>query len=342
MGLFDKIQKSVKDKIDSKVNEANEYITKKQEEINSWDMDKVNKVLTDKLMEKVNQMEKKTIEEDSVENNVFAVNKKSFCCFACGNDNPNGNKKTIYGKLCGECIEKLGERNIELKQVKNYSEAQIKALCNKELNACEVLPAFMVDNPPIVLGPEEQCYYVGNACGAKIKTITTGHVGASKGTTIRIMKGVSYHVGGSKGQAVREQVLDKSPEGTFVMTGNRFVLLTTQYGFEIAGNKLNSIELRPDGFAIFQKNKTHIVLSEDVKKIAVIMQLLISATEEEQKKLLEEKEKTPKKRKSKKVEEQTNEGLSSADEIRKYKQLMDEGIITEEEFEKKKHEILGF
>ena len=32
--------------------------------------------------------------------------------------------------------------------------------------------------------------------------------------------------------------------------------------------------------------------------------------------------------------------ISGADEIRKYRQLADEGIITEEEFEKKKKDIL--
>ena len=36
----------------------------------------------------------------------------------------------------------------------------------------------------------------------------------------------------------------------------------------------------------------------------------------------------------------TNASISNADEIRKYKQLLDDGIITEEEFQKKKQELL--
>lgn len=36
-----------------------------------------------------------------------------------------------------------------------------------------------------------------------------------------------------------------------------------------------------------------------------------------------------------------NTSVSGADEIKKYKELLDEGIITEEEFNKKKKEILG-
>jgi len=34
--------------------------------------------------------------------------------------------------------------------------------------------------------------------------------------------------------------------------------------------------------------------------------------------------------------------LSGADEIKKYKQLLDDGIITQDEFNKKKRAILGF
>ena len=41
-----------------------------------------------------------------------------------------------------------------------------------------------------------------------------------------------------------------------------------------------------------------------------------------------------------KDEENDKENRSPADEIRKYKELFDEGIITAEEFEKKKKELL--
>ncbi len=37
----------------------------------------------------------------------------------------------------------------------------------------------------------------------------------------------------------------------------------------------------------------------------------------------------------------SNTSVSGADEIKKYKELLDEGVITEEEFNKKKKEILG-
>lgn len=33
--------------------------------------------------------------------------------------------------------------------------------------------------------------------------------------------------------------------------------------------------------------------------------------------------------------------VGSADELKKYKELLDDGVISQEEFEKKKHQILG-
>lgn len=37
----------------------------------------------------------------------------------------------------------------------------------------------------------------------------------------------------------------------------------------------------------------------------------------------------------------TNTGISEADEILKYKQLLDDGAITQEEYEAKKKQLLG-
>lgn len=40
-------------------------------------------------------------------------------------------------------------------------------------------------------------------------------------------------------------------------------------------------------------------------------------------------------------QESTIETLSNADEIRKFKELLDDGIISKDEFEKKKNDLLG-
>lgn len=268
---------------------------------------------------------------------------REFQCYICGSTDPEGGKKSKYGDICSSCVEKLAERGIRPKETKLFSQEQVVALCDTTIGAVELANMFVIDNPPIALKENEKCFYAGVACGAKVKTMTTGYEGSHSGVSIHIMKGFSYHTGGSRGKAVREQVLESSAPGTFIITGNRFVLQTSQYAFEVAGDKIQSVEMRPDGFGIYVKNKMHIVLTSDVTKIATIMRVITAATEElDRQKALEQQTEQPKKPRSKKATKMEGSQIESgADEIRKYKLLMDEGIITEEQFEKKKNQILG-
>lgn len=59
----------------------------------------------------------------------------------------------------------------------------------------------------------------------------------------------------------------------------RFVLLTALYGFDIPDDKVQTIDVRPDGLGIYVKNKMHIVLTSDVRKIAIIITILTNAIE---------------------------------------------------------------
>ena len=268
------------------------------------------------------------------------VQDQDFTCIICGNTDGNGKKRTAYGDICSNCLEKIGEFGIVPRQVKLYSLEQINVLCDGTMSAIEKAAAFEVQNSTIPLEPDEKCYYVGPACGAKIKTVTTGYAGKSKGTSIRITKGVSYHSGGSQGQAIREQVLEPSTLGTFIMTGKRFVLLTDRYGFEIPAEKVLNIELRPDGLGLHVKNKMHIVLSDDASKLAVILNILSSATQEyDAQKKIEESQPKPKTKSNKSSKSEDVDAIVA--DIRKYKALADDGIITEEEFQAKKKQLLG-
>ena len=262
----------------------------------------------------------------------------SFTCSICGNSDPKGKKNTAYGEICANCVQILKDKGISHREAKHYTRDQIFGLCDPTVNAMEAAKRFAITNSPVALKPDEHCFYAGRACGGKIKTITTGYTGASKGYSLRLMKNLTYRSGGSASHAVRQQVLETSPQGTFVITSNRFILMTTQYGFEVPAHKVGNIELHSDAITLYAGNKSHIVFTNDVKQIAFIVNLLSDATAEyERQKAIAES--APKPERPKKATK--NEAVSAADEIRKYKQLADEGIITAEEFEKKKKELLG-
>lgn len=265
-----------------------------------------------------------------------AVAPAGYTCPMCGNHQESGKKNTAYGEICANCVQKLKNKGISPREAKHYTREQIQGLCDPAVNAMEAARRFAIANSPVALKSDEHCFYAGRACGGKLKTITTGYTGANKGYSLRLMKNFTYHSGGSASQAVRQKVLETSEQGTFVITSNRFILLTMQYGFEIPAHKVSNIELHSDAITLYAGNKSHIVMTNDAKQIAFVVNLLSDATAEyERQKAIEES--MPKTTRAKK----TAAPASGADEIRKYRQLADEGIITEEEFERKKRDILG-
>ena len=270
----------------------------------------------------------------------FFNQNKDFTCFVCGNKQSTGRKNTAHGEICANCAQKLSDFGVSHREAKYYTRDQIIAICDTTLTAVERVERFILLNSPTALKEDEHCYYIGNACGGKIKTVTTGYTGANKGYSLRVMKNLTYHSGGSAGRAVREQVLETSAPGTFVITGSRFILMTTQYGFEIPAHKVGNIELNPEGLTLYAGNKSYIVVTSETNKIATIVRLLGDATEE-QERTKKETGATSKTRTRKKASSDTDTTSSAADEIRKYKQLADEGIITQEEFEEKKKQLLG-
>ncbi len=270
----------------------------------------------------------------------FFNSNKDFTCFICESKESSGRKNTAHGEICSNCAQRLSDFGISHREAKFYSREQVVSVCDTALTAVQRAEKFILSNSPIALKEDEHCYYIGTACGGKIKTVTTGYTGANKGYSLRVMKNVTYHSGGSAGRAVREQVLETSTPGTFVITGSRFVLLTTQYGFEIPAHKVGNIELNPEGLTLYAGNKCYIVVTPETNKIATVVRLLGAATEEQEqiKKMMETTSKT---RTRKKTPSDADAVSSAADEIRKYKQLADEGIITEEEFEAKKKQLLS-
>lgn len=197
-----------------------------------------------------------------------AVISSRYTCPICGNHHESGKKNTIYGEICATCVHALKDKDIAPRDAHHFTREQIYGLCDPSVNAMEAANRFAIPNSPIALKSGEQCCYAGRACGGKIKTITTGYTGASKGYSLHLMKNFTYRSGGSASQAVRQQVLETSPQGTFVITSNQFILMTTQYGFEVPAHKVGNIELHTDGITLYAGNKAHIVLTKDVKQIA--------------------------------------------------------------------------
>lgn len=224
-------------------------------------------------------------------------------------------------------VENQIDKVKEMKQKRDMEKAKEKILVlERKIQNC------IVSNPGIIMREGEICYYQGKAVAMKIKNAVVGTVRSSQHVGIHGHYAYSGQ-GMSVAQSIRGEVIDRS-KGHFYITNKRFVLNTIRNGFEIPLDKLTGIEFYKDGLVVFSKGTSYVVESKDVNKIKRFIEinneyeaLRISINIECKNEITERKD--------------INEEKNNMELLREYKCLMDEGIITEEEFQQKKKELLN-
>ena len=91
--------------------------------------------------------------------------------------------------------------------------------------------------------------------------VTRHYQSGSRGTSIRIAKGVSWKVGASRGRTVSEKSSVPVDEGPFVITDQRLIFSGSIKGFDVGLSKIINIEFHPDGIVFSQssRNKRRII-----------------------------------------------------------------------------------
>lgn len=130
---------------------------------------------------------------------------------------------------------------------------------------------------------------------------------------------------------------EKKSPGIFILTDKRVILYykvlfnETVEAFEIS--EIKAINCQAQGIAGGHINIHTVVKTFDI---------LVTGNRDIMKQIQDTIEKTVHKYKNPSNDKQEDaKTLSDADEIKKYKNLLDEGIITQEEFEAKKKQLLG-
>ena len=228
--------------------------------------------------------------------------------------------------MCSRCVAILARYGLEPQDIRVFNHNQINILTVPNASATRKLEEFLVPNPPLVLKSGERCFYLGYAKGGKIKSQVVGYQGGHRGASVRVAKGMSYRIGGSKGTPVREDVLEESLLGTLIITDQRVILQTDRYGFELKGSELQTVNLHSDALELLVKGRQYLVLTEDTRYISKVLQLITEETIETQE--------------AAELKETGNDETDIVKKLREYKDLLDEGIISQEEFNKLKKELL--
>ncbi|MDO4869935.1 MAG: SHOCT domain-containing protein [Bacillota bacterium] len=220
------------------------------------------------------------------------------------------------------------------KEEKQKSLNQKMDIIQKEIESIdpvEELEKFKVESPNIKLEENEVCYYMGIVHPFKLKQ-SVARSSRSKGISVKIMNGLWYHTGGSETSPIIQQYCDYS-EGTLFITNRRYVLTSPKYGFNLKIPKIINLEIHDNGFELYEGNNCHFINGiggEDLYRLIQLMNAADRIRVEKEEKL----ERTAKKESPKKDDDKFKE-------VREYKKLLDEGIISEEEYEIKRKEILS-
>lgn len=198
------------------------------------------------------------------------------------------------------------------------------------------LQKYIVNKPGIPLHEGEVCYYRGEAYSYRNHVVTTGSTGLGGGFSFHVAKHVTYHTGAGTSARIRENVPDYYP-GVFYMTNQRLIMLSENLGFDMPIYKMTSVQTDGKMYRFFFGSKQYTIVPEEYKKIKKIMFLI-------------EKPETPPEWENKKssgkstssaTERRTENASSPADEILKYKKLLDAGAISQEEYDSVKSKLLG-
>ena len=124
-------------------------------------------------------------------------------------------------------------------------------------------------------------------------------------------------------------------EGTLYITNIRFILLAEKYGFDIYISKITQFKSSGSSFELFSGSKCYLVFTTDEVDNYVydLVQLMNNLGVFKDEKWLKEQQKH--------INSTSSTTLNIKQELSDLKWLLDEGIITQEEFDAKKKQLLG-
>ena len=267
---------------------------------------------------------------DGVHEITFKWMKKiSAFSFCIPSDMGTVNMSMEFNKMTGNLI--LFSKDIKVDNCSyNFDHIIEQNPLHMQLSPEEKLQRLIVAAPQISLNEGEVCYYCKTASAIHQKNVVTGRTSGGAGVSFRVAKGVSVRTGGGSSQVIRENV-NEYFEGTLYITNIRIILLAPKYGFDLYISKITQLLYKDYGLEIFSGSKCYQVLTADRDNIQELVELMNNQRVFKDEKWLKKQHQNP-------VNSTTPDIKKELSDL---KWLLDEGIITQEEFDAKKKQLLG-
>lgn len=214
--------------------------------------------------------------------------------------------------------EKAVKKAIQKPEIKNEVDTPPALPPELTLENC------IIERPNIPLKKGEVCVYMSPAVSVYNRKGVVAYKGGGQGVSFRVAKGVSLHTGGMKRTAERGTITD-TYDGRLYMTNQRIILLAEKYGFDLKWENVTQIAMTggPNECIVYHGTKSNIFRVVEFKQFEQIYNALCAVN-------FNMEQEDPK-------EDPADDPFV---EIKKFKELLDMGIISQEEFDQKKKELL--
>lgn len=146
----------------------------------------------------------------------------------------------------------------------------------KTLAPADSLPVIMTSN--LILSDGEICHYYDHATYIKTKNVVVGYSGGSRGTSIRVAKGISFRLGSSKAAPVRGDVQEKT-DGLLAITNKRVIFSANKGAFDKKISSLSAITPYQSGIAFQFGEYQYPLETKESEYISQILNRIINSSE---------------------------------------------------------------
>lgn len=153
---------------------------------------------------------------------------------------------------------------------------RIQGNCPEHLSADAELP---IVSSNLMLSPGETCHYCSSATYVKTKNVVVGYSSGSRGTSIRIAKGMSVRVGSHRSEPIRGDVQERTP-GILSITNKRIVFSGNKGAFDKKLTALSSVTPYKNGIAFQFGNQQFPLESREPEYVYEILARIINSSED--------------------------------------------------------------
>ncbi|HBI63116.1 MAG TPA: hypothetical protein DDY31_18240 [Lachnospiraceae bacterium] len=146
----------------------------------------------------------------------------------------------------------------------------------KHLSADDALP---IVSSNVMLSNGEVCHYCGAATHVKTKNVVVGYSGGSRGTSIRIAKGMSVRLGAHKAAPVRGDVQERTP-GVLSITNKRGVFSGNKGAFDKKITALSAVTSYQNGIAFQFGDQQYPLETSEPEYVYEILARIVNSSED--------------------------------------------------------------